>query len=81
MAKIGMTGRNGFIGKILATILQEQGHEIVNIYLDSSKKYFLGDDVDVQDLAEFDYLIHSAHDFDACGRSIFKTNFLRFLNI
>lgn len=71
-----MTGKNGFIGKILATILQEQGHEIVSIYLDSSKKYFLGDDVDVQDLAQFDYFIHSAHDFDACGRSIFKTNFL-----
>jgi hypothetical protein len=76
MTKIGLTGRSGFVGGIIGGILEEHGHTLVDIYLDPQRKYCLGDEVAPQDLAEFEFLIHCAHDFRLRGQRIYEINFL-----
>lgn len=76
MARVGVTGQSGFVGGVICAILKRLGHTPVNIYLDQQRKYRLGDEVDPQELAEFDFLIHCAHDFTLRDRKICEVNFL-----
>jgi hypothetical protein len=76
MARVAVTGRSGFVGGLISGILEKQGHTLVDIYLDPQRKYCLGDEVAPQDLAEFEFLIHCAHDFRLRARRIYEVNFL-----
>jgi hypothetical protein len=76
MARVAVTGRSGFVGGIVCSILEEHGHTLVDIYLDPQRRYYLGDQVLPQDLAEFDFLVHCAHDFNLRNVSIFEVNFI-----
>jgi hypothetical protein len=76
MARVAVTGRSGFVGGIIAGALEKQGHTLVDVYFDQHRKYCLGDEVRSQDLAEFEFLIHCAHDFSLRNRNIYEVNFL-----
>lgn len=75
MAKVCLTGQSGFIGKILRNIIEILGHEVVGVYKNSDKKFVLGENLQADEISEFDFLIHCAHDFKVGNADIFNTNF------
>jgi nucleoside-diphosphate-sugar epimerase len=68
-----VTGHNGYIGSVLVPMLQEAGHEVVGLDIDLFAPCVMGDappdlesirvdvrDVDSEDLAGFDAIVHLA---------------------
>ena len=72
--RIAITGQTGLVGSTITAILEEQGHEIVPLFIDSEKKYRLGTEISPEELHEFEYIIHSAFDYSVHGTEIFFVN-------
>ena len=72
--RIAITGQTGLVGSTVSSILEEQGHEIVPLFIDFEKVYRLGNKISPEELQDFECIVHSAYDFSARGTEIFLIN-------